>query len=118
MLNAYKKFIKNSFKIKGKATRCDYWLSYMANLLIIGFLIILFGLFIIIENELLISIFTFTTLGYLAFLMIPTTTILIRRCHDINKSGWYLLLTLIPYIGFIFGCIIIFKKSVIEQNKY
>ena len=42
----------------------------------------------------------------------------IRRTHDVGQSGWFLLLTLIPYIGFIFGLYLLFKKGDPSANKY
>ena len=35
------------------------------------------------------------------FLFIPNLAILFRRIHDIDRSAWYLLLGLIPLVGFI-----------------
>jgi uncharacterized membrane protein YhaH (DUF805 family) len=44
----------------------------------------------------------------LAFL-IPSIAVQVRRFHDQDKSGWFILLGLIPYIGgiilFVFMCI-------------
>ena len=42
----------------------------------------------------------------------------VRRCHDMDKSGWWLLLGLIPYINVAWGLYLIFKRGTIGQNKY
>ena len=42
----------------------------------------------------------------------------VRRCHDVEKSGWWLLLGLIPYINVAWGLYLIFKRGTIGQNKY
>ena len=34
-------------------------------------------------------------------ILIPNTAVAIRRLHDIDKSGWWLLLIFIPLIGLI-----------------
>lgn len=34
-------------------------------------------------------------------LLLPSTTVSVRRLHDIDRSGWWLLLALIPVIGWI-----------------
>ncbi len=45
-------------------------------------------------------------------------TLGIRRCHDIGNTGWFLLLTFIPYIGFIFGLYLLFKRGDPNANQY
>ena len=42
----------------------------------------------------------------------------VRRCHDVEKSGWWLLLGLVPYINVAWGLYLIFKRGTIGQNKY
>ena len=34
-------------------------------------------------------------------LLLPTLAVSVRRLHDIGKSGWYVLITLIPIVGLI-----------------
>ena len=40
---------------------------------------------------------------------IPSIAVTVRRLHDRDKSGLYLLLTLIPFIGLIFAVIMLFN---------
>ena len=42
----------------------------------------------------------------------------IKRLHDVNLSGWWGLLNLIPYIGGLFGLIVIFIDSNRGPNQY
>lgn len=42
----------------------------------------------------------------------------VKRLHDINMSGWYWLLFLIPLVNFIFGLYIVFKDGTAGPNKY
>ena len=42
----------------------------------------------------------------------------IRRMHDLNKSGWWLLISLIPYVNFIFGLYIVFAPGTHGDNQY
>jgi len=34
-----------------------------------------------------------------ALLIVPTIALLVRRLHDLNLSGWWLLVALVPYLG-------------------
>ena len=51
-------------------------------------------------------------------MIIPMWTLEVRRLHDINKSGWWLLISLIPAIGFIILIIFFATASVDEGNVY
>jgi len=42
----------------------------------------------------------------------------IKRLHDINMSGWYWLVFLIPVANLIFGLYVIFKDGTPGPNKY
>jgi len=42
----------------------------------------------------------------------------IKRLHDLDKSGWYSLLLLIPFVNFVFGLYILFKKGADGRNQY
>lgn len=42
----------------------------------------------------------------------------IRRLHDLNKSGWFLLLALIPIIDIIFLLYIWLMPGTVGNNKY
>ena len=42
----------------------------------------------------------------------------IRRMHDLNKSGWWLLINLIPYVNMVFSLYIIFAPGTKGDNQY
>ncbi len=42
----------------------------------------------------------------------------IRRFHDLNKSGWYMLLILIPVVGFFVLLYLIFTAGEVEGNRW
>lgn len=42
----------------------------------------------------------------------------IKRLHDINKSGWWFLLILVPYVDFYLFYLLYFKKGDASSNKY
>lgn len=47
-----------------------------------------------------------------------TLMALILRCHDLNKSGWLLLLMFIPIVNIVFFLYLIFKKGTDGYNDY
>lgn len=42
----------------------------------------------------------------------------VRRLHDLNKSGWWILISFIPYVDIIFGLYMTFFKGTDGYNKY
>ena len=48
---------------------------------------------------------------------IPSLAVSVRRLHDINLSGWWYLIAIIPYIGGIIVSILAMIDSK-EDNKY
>ena len=44
--------------------------------------------------------------------------LIIRRLHDLNKSGWFSLLLFVPIIDFFFGLYLLFVKGTDGPNEY
>ena len=42
----------------------------------------------------------------------------VRRCHDLDKSGWWLLLGVVPYINVAWGLYMICKRGTVGPNRY
>ena len=55
---------------------------------------------------------------YVLVLFIPGLAVAVRRLHDIGKSGWMLLITLIPLIGVIWLLVLLLTDSNSEENLY
>lgn len=54
---------------------------------------------------------------YAIVVIIPELAISVRRLHDIGKSGWWMLLLLVPFIGPIVLLVWFCQKSV-GDNQY
>ena len=48
----------------------------------------------------------------------PSLAVAVRRLHDIGKSGWMLLIGLIPLVGAIWLLILLLRDSEAGENKY
>ena len=51
-------------------------------------------------------------------ILLPGLAVAIRRLHDIGKSGWFVLLALIPIVGSIILIVFYVKDSEPGENKY
>ena len=81
------------FTTSGRAARSEYWWFALFNLTaIVGILLVA----TVVLGE-TVGIFLAGATGLL--LLIPSLTVAIRRLHDRNMSGWWLLLAFIPNIG-------------------
>jgi uncharacterized membrane protein YhaH (DUF805 family) len=69
-------------------------------------------------NGILTIIFTLLVIIWLPFFMINYFALLIRRLHDLNKSGWFCLLSFVPFLNFLFHIYILFFPGTAGQNKY
>jgi uncharacterized membrane protein YhaH (DUF805 family) len=94
--NNYVGVVKKYAVFEGRASRRELWMFVLANL-IIG----------VVAN--IVS----PTLGMLydLFVLIPSFALGARRLHDIGRSGWWLLIGLIPFIGAIILIIMFAQPS-------
>ena len=84
----------------GRATRSEYWWFYLAFILFYIAGLVLAGILSSISETLGMIGFGIVALGALGFIL-PSLAAGVRRLHDVDKSGWFLLLGLIPIVGLV-----------------
>jgi len=112
------------FDFKGRALRSQYWwwtLFVVIVILVINIIQNLAGLGAA-ESSGVVSL-NFGTTGWLVnivalLLFLPGLSVAIRRLHDTNRRGWWILLGLIPIIGFIILLIWYVSKGTEGENNY
>jgi uncharacterized membrane protein YhaH (DUF805 family) len=88
-MEEYIKVIKNFANFRGRASRREFWMFILINIIISIILSI-------IDSALGLKIGSgamqqgILGLLYSLFIFIPNLAVTIRRLHDINKSGWWL----------------------------
>ena len=55
---------------------------------------------------------------YLLAIILPSLAVAVRRLHDIGKSGWMILISLIPLIGGIWLLVLLVTDSNPGNNQY
>ncbi|WP_156291549.1 DUF805 domain-containing protein [Oceanobacillus salinisoli] len=108
-MNLYLEVIKNYVGFSGRARRKEYWMFALGNI-IIG---LLFQLFIVFSDAITILYVIFSL-----FILLPSLAVGVRRLHDIGRSGWWLLIGLVPIIGPIVLLVFMCLDSEEEENKY
>lgn len=94
--------LKKYVVFEGRAGRAEYWYFVLFN--IIFSLILSF-----------IDRSNFLTRIYSLALFFPSLGVSVRRLHDTNRSGWWVLIGLIPIIGWI--VLIVFMASASQPGK-
>ncbi|MDO9454789.1 DUF805 domain-containing protein [Nocardioides sp.] len=81
--------VENYANFSGRARRSEYWYFFLFN-----FLVSIVAQ--VVDNVIGIPILTIVVgLG----LLVPGLAVSVRRLHDIDKSGWFILIALIPLVG-------------------
>ena len=100
--------LKKYFNFKDRASRSEYW--YFQLLL---FPIFIWSQFPSDDNQILV-IQLVLTFG----LIIPGISSGVRRFHDEDKSGWFILISIIPIIGTIIIMIMLSDKGTEGPNRF
>jgi uncharacterized membrane protein YhaH (DUF805 family) len=107
-VNYYLAVLKNYAGFSGRARRAEYWQFALFNA------IALVALFVI---DLAIK----TTIPYLLYtlaVIVPGLAVAVRRLHDTGRSGWWLLIGLVPLVGAIVLLVFACLDSEAGENKY
>ena len=104
----------------GRASRSEYWWAYLGYFVIATVLQIfaLVGGIILIDAGQLAILPTLIALVGIVALIIPTIAVSVRRMHDTGKSGWMLLILIIPCIGFILWIVWMVEDGQAHDNAY
>ncbi len=111
---------KDSFKMRGVASRKEYWLFTLQYLLASLVLFVASAIIIVLllgesreaDSAIALVITVITLAGY-----IPSFSILARRIHDTGRSAWHILWAFIPIIG-LWVLYLACSKSKITDNKF
>ncbi len=111
----YLKVIKNYATFSGRARRKEYWMFTLFN--------IIFAIVAMILDNILGTASPQTGYGiiyllYSLFVLIPGIAVLIRRLHDTGKSGWMILVSLIPIAGPIWLLVLLVTEGTKGANEY
>jgi len=114
-MNWYLEVLKKYADFNGRARRKEYWMFFLFNVIFVFIAMTL-------DNMLGLSDAT-TGLGplygiYSLAMIIPSIAVAVRRLHDVNKSGWWMFISLVPIIGGIWLLVLMFTESKPGTNQY
>lgn len=114
-MNYYLHVIRNYANFSGRARRSEYWYFVLFN--------VIFCVVAMIADHFAGTTidplpYGYVYLAYALFAFLPGLAVAVRRLHDVGKSGWMILIALIPLIGAIWLLVLLFTDSQPGRNEY
>ena len=93
----------------GRAQRSEFWWFYLFN--IIGS---------VVTNIIDTSIIGMpaTSILWMLGLLLPGIAVSVRRMHDLDKSGWWIFIVLIPIVGIILYIYWFVQRGTVGDNRF
>jgi uncharacterized membrane protein YhaH (DUF805 family) len=113
--------LKRYADFNGRSSRSEFWL-YVLLVMIVCFTtaildVVLFGESSLDEYGQPAPTFILTSLAYIFFL-IPSLSSQVRRLHDTDRSGWWILIGLIPLVGGIIALVFMVQPGSPRRNRF
>jgi uncharacterized membrane protein YhaH (DUF805 family) len=108
-LSWYLQALKKYAVFSGRSRRMEYWYFVLFNIIVSIVLGVIDGL--LGTSGLLSGIYSLAVL-------IPTLAVTVRRLHDIDRSGWWILIALVPLIGVIVLLVFALLEGTPGDNQY
>ncbi len=106
---AVKSVFSNYAVFEGRARRSEYWYFFLLQLIVNVVVRILVNVS---------SVFSILAIIWALATLVPGLAVAVRRLHDTGKSGWFILLGLIPVVGGIIVLVFMVSDSLPGDNQY
>ncbi|MEO3976198.1 DUF805 domain-containing protein [Streptomyces sp. CAU 1734] len=108
-MNWYLKVLQNYVGFSGRARRQEYWMFTLFNTI---FSLVLVGIdFALWSTPILASL-------YMVALFLPSLAVTVRRLHDTDRTGWWFLISLVPFVGGIILLVFVCLGGDDRPNRY
>ena len=120
----YLKVLKQYTDFTGRARRTEYWMFVLFNIIfsVVAMLVDnLLGLTFKLDDAYGNAVpfyYGYIYVLYGLFVLVPSLAVSVRRLHDVGKSGWMLLIALIPIVGAIWLLVLHCTDSQPGSNKW
>ena len=113
---AVKSFWKNYAVFRGRARRSEVWW-------VVLFIFVLSFPIVLIDTLVFFDTIVQTGSGPLSLLLLlvmflPSLSLMVRRFQDVGLSGWFVILTLIPFAGAVFAFVMSVLPSQQGANRF
>jgi uncharacterized membrane protein YhaH (DUF805 family) len=100
------------FDYRGRSRRAEYW-WYWAFCLGVWFVLYFVFIGLLLTDAATGEPGALTVIGFVLYLlaclalMIPGLSLTVRRLHDLDRTGWWVVTAFIPFLNFVFGIILL-----------
>jgi uncharacterized membrane protein YhaH (DUF805 family) len=109
-MNWYLEVLKKYAEFTGRARRTEYWMFFLINL-IIAVILVVVEMAVFAGPGVLYGI-------YMLAILLPALGVTVRRLHDTGRTGWWVLVWLIPIVGPIVILVFMVLDSQPGDNEY
>lgn len=102
-VQAWKSMFSKYADFKGRAGRSEYWWVALP-----------YGIFVAISMN---ASVTLMLVLYLVML-VPTLALATRRLHDTDRTGWWQLISIVPFVGLIVMLVFLCQEGTKGDNRY
>lgn len=114
-MNWYLEALKKYAVFDGRARRKEYWFFILFYIIFALALVFIDGMTGTYNEEYGVGVLS----GFFILAMlIPNIAVAVRRLHDTDRSGWWILISLIPLIGGIWFLVLMVLDGTPGQNQY
>jgi uncharacterized membrane protein YhaH (DUF805 family) len=114
-MNWYLEVLKKYAVFNGRARRKEYWMFFLFNIIISIVLIIVDG---IVGTSAAPGALGLLGGLYALALLIPGIAVAVRRLHDTGRSGWWILIGLVPFVGGIILIVFLVQDGTPGDNQF
>lgn len=114
-MNWYLQALKQYAVFKGRARRKEYWFFALFNLIVSVVLTVVDYMTGSLDPELGVGLLSGI---YSLAILIPSLAVTVRRLHDTDRTGWWVLIAFIPFIGAIVLLVFMLLDSKPGDNRY
>ncbi|MDB4865607.1 DUF805 domain-containing protein [Euryarchaeota archaeon] len=116
---ARKALIYNYANFNGRASRSEYWWFFLFYFLVsipVTILDLMTGI-VVLDMGIAVSYGPLAILTMMVFFL-PSLSLLIRRLHDLGRSGWWFLIAGVPCVGYIILFVFLIQDGQPHPNKH
>ena len=94
----------------GRAQRSEYWYFFL--------FLMLANIIASVLDSVIFGDIPVLYLIIMLALLVPSITAGVRRLHDTDRSGWWLLLGLVPFVGVIVLIVFLCQRGTVGPNQF
>lgn len=111
----YLKVLKEYTNFEGRARRTEYWMFALFNFLIF---IPLYAIDVFLFSKGILPIPMALSAIYFLAVLLPSISVLVRRLHDVDKSGWWYFISFVPLVGSFILLFFLVQDGTVGDNQF